>query len=595
MKLSKNLFIENLKNLVGFHWRDNKPDHWDVYDNMQKSHLELEDDTECIANCVLQEKNPKENAEGFIFKYKFPDQNYKLKKGSKAFDVHEKKDLGSVYSIKEKLDNNILEIFAPRKRDRKGNTYPSPDMPSLVTFGKGHPPRTHQHADALNTFIEDYITNEGRNYKCIMDMLERRNPDISNLNYGSTLINEKNELNSQATEITKNLNNSYLTIQGPPGTGKTYTSAYIIIELIKQGKKVGVSSNSHEAIKTLLIEIEKQALSPANKGFEFKGLRKAKPSDKTEWKFIKDIITSKPLDMDEFSLFAGTSWFFVDPRKNQSLDYLFIDEAGQVALANVVAMATSSKNLVLVGDQMQLSQPMRAKHVGYARKSSLDFILEDKDTIPPEKGIFLNTTRRLNENLCRFISDSFYDSRLTSHAITKTRSVKLNLEPIKNEGLFYVPIEHTGCSQRSDEEADLVEKIFNKIMNKEFKVGNKTGKISPKDIMVVAPYNAQANNIRERLNKKYKEGVRVGTIDLFQGQEAKVVLISMTTSDVESLPRHKDFFFSRNRLNVAISRAENVAIIIFNENLLLASTNSIEEMKLMNNFCKLLNYKTNYK
>ena len=93
-----------------------------------------------------------------------------------------------------------------------------------------------------------------------MDMLERRNPDISNLNYGSTLINEKNELNSQATEITKNLNNSYLTIQGPPGTGKTYTSAYIIIELIKQGKKVGVSSNSHEAIKTLLIEIEKQAL-----------------------------------------------------------------------------------------------------------------------------------------------------------------------------------------------------------------------------------------------------------------------------------------------------------------------------------------------
>ena len=132
-------------------------------------------------------------------------------------------------------------------------------------------------------------------------------------------------------------------------------------------------------------------------------------------------------------------------------------------------------------------------------------------------------------------------------------------------------------------------------MNKEFKVGNKPGKISPKNIMVVAPYNAQANNIRERLNKQYKEGVRVGTIDLFQGQEAKVVLISMTTSDVESLPRHKDFFFSRNRLNVAISRAENVAIIIFNENLLLASANSIEEMKLMNNFCKLLNYKSNYK
>ena len=142
---------------------------------------------------------------------------------------------------------------------------------------------------------------------------------------------------------------------------------------------------------------------------------------------------------------------------------------------------------------------------------------------------------------------------------------------------------------------DDIEKTYNKIINKEFKVGKTKGQISVKDIMVVAPYNAQANNIRERLKKKFKEDVRVGTIDLFQGQEAKVVLISMTTSDVDSLPRHKDFFFSRNRLNVAISRAECVAIIIFNENLLLASTNSIKEMKLINSFCKLLKFKTNYK
>ena len=139
----------------------------------------------------------------------------------------------------------------------------------------------------------------------------------------------------------------------------------------------------------------------------------------------------------------------------------------------------------------------------------------------------------------------------------------------------------------------MIEKTYNRIINKEFKVGKKLGKISSKDIMVVAPYNAQANNIRERLKKK-NDDVRVGTIDLFQGQEAKVVLISMTTSDVESLPRHKDFFFSRNRLNVAISRAECVAIIIFNENLLLASASSIKEMKLMNSFCKLLKFKTNY-
>ena len=584
-KTNKN-FVENLKNFIGFHWKSNKPEFWEVFDRAEKTHLELEDDTECIANCVLIDNKPKVTDDGFIYSYRFNDQNYKLKEGKTAYDAHQIKGLGNIYSIEENFpDKNILKIFVSKRRKNI-------EMPSLLTLGNGTPPQVHQHDQALNKFLEDYIKNDGKNYKSIMDMLERKHPDINNIKKGSNLINEGKDLIVQSTEIVKNLNNSYLTIQGPPGTGKTYSSANIIIELMRAGKKVGVTSNSHEAIKTLLKAIEQQA---KDQDFEFCGMRKAKSSDKYDWKFIKDITVSKPLNMDDYSLYAGTSWFFVDPRMNKTLDYLFIDEAGQVALGTTIANATSAKNLVLIGDQMQLSQPMRAKHEGYARMSSLDFILEDKDTISADRGIFLNTTRRLNNKICDFISSSFYDSRLTSDPITETRSVNLKLDPIKDEGLFYVPIEHSGCSQRSDEEADLVEKTCNKIINKEFKVGENIGKISAKDIMVVAPYNAQANNIRERLKKKFKEEVRVGTIDLFQGQEAKVVLISMTTSDVESLPRHKDFFFSRNRLNVAISRAECVAIIIFNENLLLASASSIKEMKLMNSFCKLLKFKTNYK
>ena len=582
---SNKRFVENLKNFIGFHWKSNKPEFWEVFDRAEKSHLELEDDTECIANCVLINDKPKITDDGFIYSYRFNDQNYKLKEGKAAFDAHQIKGIGTIYSIEEKFpDKNIVKIFVSKRRKNI-------EMPSLLTLGNNTPPQVHQHDQALNKFLEDYIKNEGKNYKSIMDMLERSSPDIKGIKEGSNLIDEDKDLISQSSEIVKNLNNSYLTIQGPPGTGKTYSSANIIIELMKAGKKVGVTSNSHEAIKTLLIAIEQQAES---QNFEFSGMRKARSSDKYDWKFIKDITTGKPLNFDEYSLYAGTSWFFVDPRMNKTLDYLFIDEAGQVALGTTIANATSAKNLVLIGDQMQLSQPMRAKHEGYARMSSLDFVLEDNDTIPADKGVFLNVTRRLNNKICDYISSSFYDSRLTSDLITKTRSVNLKLNPIKDEGIFYVPIDHSGCSQRSDEEADLVEKTFNKIINKDFKNGKSTGKISAKDIMVVAPYNAQANNIRERLKKKYDD-VRVGTIDLFQGQEAKVVLISMTTSDVDSLPRHKDFFFSRNRLNVAISRAECVAIIIFNEKLLLASTNSIEEMKLMNNFCKLLKFKTYYK
>jgi len=149
---------------------------------------------------------------------------------------------------------------------------------------------------------------------------------------------------------------------------------------------------------------------------------------------------------------------------------------------------------------------------------------------------------------------------------------------------------------RSDEEAEEVEKLYAQIINKPFKNIDKNnneinGKISVQDIMIVAPFNAQVNNIKEKLKGKYGKDTRVGTIDLFQGQEAKVVIISMTSSDAESLPRHIDFFFSRNRLNVAISRAESVAIILFNEKLLITSSNKIEDMKLINNFCKLLKYK----
>ena len=579
-------FVENLKNFIGFHWKSNKPEFWEVFDRAEKTHLELEDDTECIANCVLIDDKPKVTEDGFIYSYRFNDQNYKQKEGKSAFDAHQIKGLGTIYSIEENFpDKNIVKILVSKK-------VKNIEMPSLLTLGNTMPPQVHQHDQALNKFLEDYILNNGENYKSIMDMLERKEPDIKNIKSGSTLIEENKDLITQSIEIVKNLNNSYLTIQGPPGTGKTYTSAKIIIELMKAGKKVGVTSNSHEAIKTLLIAIEQQAV---DQNYEFSGMRKSKSSDKHEWKFIRNVTTGKPLNMDSYSLFAGTSWFFVDPRMNKTLDYLFIDEAGQVALGTTIANATSADNLVLIGDQMQLSQPMRAKHEGYARMSSLDFILEDDDTISTDKGVFLNVTRRLNKKICNYISTSFYDSRLTSDPITETRSVNLKLDPIKDEGLFYVPIDHSGCSQRSDEEADLVEKVFNKIVNKQYKSENIAGKISAKDIMVVAPYNAQANNIRERLKKKFKDDVRVGTIDLFQGQEAKVVLISMTTSDVESLPRHKDFFFSRNRLNVAISRSECVAIIIFNENLLLASASNIKEMKLINSFCKLLEFKTNYK
>ena len=143
------------------------------------------------------------------------------------------------------------------------------------------------------------------------------------------------------------------------------------------------------------------------------------------------------------------------------------------------------------------------------------------------------------------------------------------------------------CTQKSDEEAKIINDYYNKILGQDFKEEGKIKKISHDDIMVVAPFNMQVNNLEKIMNTK---DARIGTIDKFQGQESKIVFISMTSSDPENLPRHKEFFFSRNRLNVAISRAQCVAIILFNSNLLLTSCQKINEMRLVNNFCKLIKY-----
>ena len=387
-EIKKNPLTETIKNLVGFHRREQKPEWWEIFDRMEKTHDELEDDPECIGNCVLQSPKPEKVDKGVIFTYQFNDQDYKLKKDASVYDVHENSSLGKIEEIIEESPNkNIVKI---KLGDKKFSTLG--EMPSLVSFCRRSAPNIAVLEQALNKFVNDFILNKKSNYQCIIDLLKRENPNLFNIKSGEPLIDESKDITEESIKIVKQMNNTCLTIQGPPGTGKTYNSAKIIIELMKEGKKVGVSSNSHEAIKNLLSEIEKQS---TKEKFSFKGMKKSNTTNLFEGKFIKDIIKEKPVDIGNYSLFAGTAWFFSNVRMNQTLDYLFIDEAGQVSLANTISMATSTKNLVLIGDQMQLSQPIKGTHEGYAKLSALDYILEGRDTIPPEQGIFLRETRRL--------------------------------------------------------------------------------------------------------------------------------------------------------------------------------------------------------
>ena len=580
-KTGYSIIIDELINLVGFHRREDKSKYWAKFDRLEKTPDELEDDPECIASALLEKKIAIKDSDKTTFVYKFKEQNFKLKEGDPAFDIISDTSFGTITRITEiKDDENYIECTLGQKRlDKVG------EPPKNFDFGPGTVVNSSTIASALNKFIVDYSESKKTKYKCAEDILKNSYPDLIGIKAGDAITDIKKDLVEESILAVKKLNSSFLLVQGPPGSGKTYTSAKIILSLLKDNKKVGITSNSHKAINNLLIQIENLA---QEEEFTFKGLKKSsKEEQKLNGKIIKDVSGRMKEFPEDYLLHAGTAWLFSDPRYDLKMDYLFVDEAGQVALANTLAIATSAKNIILIGDQMQLSQPIQGIHSGNSGKSALDFLLEGEDTIPVSRGIFLSETRRLNKDICDYISSSFYDFRLKPHPVTSERSVSLNLKNIKNEGIFFLPTEHTDCTQKSDEEAEIIKDYYSKIIGKDSIDVKKKKKIDHDDIMIVAPFNMQVNNLKKIINKKES---RIGTIDKFQGQESKIVFISMTSSDPENLPRHKEFFFSRNRLNVAISRAQSLAIILFNPSLLLTNCQKINEMRLVNNFCKLLKY-----
>ena len=382
------------------------------------------------------------------------------------------------------------------------------------------------------------------------------------------------------------MDHSYLFIQGPPGAGKTYISSHIITDLLKCGKKIGIASNSHKAIHNLLEKVEAVA---RDKNINFQGIKKSSgtnPESIYESDFTHSVSKIEDINLGT-DLFAGTVWTFSHEHFDNQLDYLFIDEAGQVATANVVAMANATQNIILIGDQMQLGQPIQGTHPGEAGLSILEYLLGDHATIPPERGIFLGQTRRMRATVCDFISDAFYESRLLAHESTNARHLKLKNTHLPGEGIALIHARHTGCSQKNTYEGDILKQHYHDLLGQSFtdKDGG-TRPITIDDILVVTPYNVQVNYLRSIL----PEGAKIGTVDRFQGQEAPIVLISMVTSSAEDLPRNIEFLYSKNRLNVAISRTQCLAVVIMSPKLLEIPCSTVEQVKLVNSFCLLNNY-----
>lgn len=561
--------------LMDFHRREAKPAWWAYFERVEKSQDELIEDPDCIGDIQNDLRYKAEIVKRSIrHHFKFPPQETKLHSGSRAVIIENGKTISNLLINPDTCE---LSFTASGKVE----------LPEKLALGPTAPIDSSPQIKALKRYVDARLSGSNQ-YQAIDSLIARDFPRLTCRKQGEALIKSGQSIVEGSIETISAMESSYLIVQGPPGTGKTYTGSKVIIELMKAGHRVGITSNSHKAINNLLLAVDKEAVSI---GYKFNGVKKAGDADDDldNCINIQSVTSNEDALADMFKLVAGTAWLFSHELADQFLDYLFIDEAGQVALGNLVAMGTSTRNIVLLGDQMQLGQPTQGVHPGNSGQSALEFLLEGKHTVPEDRGIFLGISYRMHPSICKFISNTVYDNRLRSDdlAINQVINLGSNAHPaLRNNGLVYLPIEHQDCTQSSDEEAVLIGKLIASLLLQSFTDRHKNTKpITLNDILVVTPYNLQVQKLKSML----PNGSRIGTVDKFQGQEAPVVIFSMVTSSSEDLPRDIGFLYSKNRLNVAISRAQALAIFIANPKLKSIKCNSPEDMALVNTLCLVSN------
>jgi predicted ATPase len=383
------------------------------------------------------------------------------------------------------------------------------------------------------------------------------------------------------------LDGTYLAIQGPPGSGKSTLAAGVIADLLAAGKRVGIVAGGHKAIHNVLHKIEQLAVE---RGRRWTGLQKfSKTTEGSQYCSTHEAswITSTDSNDDFDSahdLAAGTPWLFTREEMIGRYDYLFIEEAGQMSLADALACSPAARNVVLLGDPLQLKAVSQGTHPPGTDLSILQHLLGAHETIDPREGIFLDRSYRMAPAICAFISHAIYEDRL--HAAPACAANAIEAPGFVGSGLRYLRVVHDGNRKGSDEEAAAVGEAVLALLRGSVTIGTLVPRpIEPRDLIIVSPYNDQRKRIRKVLEAAGLGEIRVGTVDKFQGQEAAVVLYSMATSNDATLPRDLEFLFERNRLNVAISRAQCMSILVCSPDLLAVRCSTPEQMALVNILC----------
>lgn len=561
-----------LLDLSQFYRREDKPTYWAIFDRLAQESEELLDDLECIQGLVAIDEPVQVTRQSFERTYSFPEQETKLRAG-KSPSI---KPAVGIEEVNLRSIDHDTKTLVLRRSTAKG---PLPDALDLLP---PQPLRNKVLRKAVAAVIDEVISGPGR-LPAIEHLLTRSPPVFVDGLRPTGVIPADGDLPTDTSCAIAAMAGTTLAIQGPPGTGKTYVSALSIVDLIRAGKRIAVSSNSHKAIGNLLEAVADRARAG---GVACSVVQKV--SDDGDDEAHPGIVFVNDNDAPEIAaaqVVGATAWHFAR-YDEAAYDYLMVDEAGQVSIANILAMGRCARNIVLVGDPMQLPQPLQGSHPGDSGRSCLEYLIDGHRVVPSDRGVFIPISRRMHPRVCGFISTAVYEDRLGSDEAAGGQTLVSRAgDDLVGAGMRAVV--HSGRSQVSPEEIDAIAARITEVEGSTYR--NRDGReqvVGHSDILVVAPYNAQVNALRARL----PAAVRVGTVDRFQGQEAPVCLVSMTTSSGEELPRDIAFLFSLNRINVAVSRAQVAAMVFASPDLLETPCRTIEEMALVNALCMLREY-----
>jgi uncharacterized protein len=513
-----------------------------------------------------------------VHRYRFPPQEHAIRDGGKVTDPATGKSPGTVVAVDDAAGTVDLSRAAtsevPHPTSLVPTDYISTDVQraSLMRMGEW--------------VAEHGIDADAEPFRAARDLLLRRPPRAGQAP-GTPFQPHGDDPTAVAVRVALALHESTLPIQGPPGSGKTYTGARMVLALVAAGRTVGVTANSHKVIGHLLDEI---AAAAAKDGVTIRIGQKPETDGEPTCAIARcfetngDLITA--LRGGELDVVGGTAWVWSREDFAGSLDVLVVDEAGQIALANALAVAPAARSLILLGDPQQLDQPLKGTHPPGADRSALAHLLDGAATMPAEKGLFLAKTWRLHPDVCAFTSTAFYAGLLEPQAGLERQSLEGH-SPLTGTGMRYVAVAHTGNQSESPEEADEIVALVKSLTDGEMTWTDRHGQRSLLllgDILVVAAYNAQVAELARRL----PAGARVGTVDKFQGQEAAVSIYSMASSSPADAPRGMEFLYSLNRLNVATSRARCLAAVVASRELFRVRCHTPRQMQLANGLCLLL-------